>query len=70
MGGDVAAGGLISALVSALLEFSYSPQLCEQLLQAGVLPLLAQLLLSEAQAGMTSTLSTQVVAWLASVVVA
>lgn len=58
-----AAGGscrLAPSLVSALLEFSYSPQLCEQLLQAGVLPALAQLLLPEAHAGMHSKISTQV----------
>jgi hypothetical protein len=51
---------LVPALVSALLEFSYSPQLCEQLLQAGIMPALAQLLLPEAHAGMNSKLSTQV----------
>jgi hypothetical protein len=54
------AGGLVPALVEALLEFSYSPQLCQQLLQAGVLSVLAQLLLPEAAAGMGSRLSTQV----------
>lgn len=54
------ADGLVPALVAALLEFSYSPQLCQQLLQAGVLSVLSQLLLPEAAAGMGSRLSTQV----------
>jgi hypothetical protein len=46
--------------VESLLEFSNSPQLCQQLLQAGVLSVLAHLLLPEAAAGMGSRLSTQV----------
>lgn len=56
--GAGAPSSLIAALVAALLEFSHSPQLCEQQLEAGVLPVLAQLLLSES--GISSKLNTQV----------
>lgn len=51
---------MVAVLTSALLEFSYCPRLCEQLLEAGLLPVLSTLLLPEAAAGMSSKLSTQV----------
>jgi hypothetical protein len=47
-------------LVSLLLELSFSPYLCGQLLEANVLLLLAQLLQQEAAAGMSSMMATQV----------
>lgn len=59
---DPAAGpdGLVAVLTSALLQFSYCPHLCEQLLEAGLLPVLSTLLCPEAAAGMSSKLSIQV----------
>jgi len=52
--------GLLAALVSTLLEFSFSQHLCGQALEAGVLPALMQILQQEAAAGTASQLSTQV----------
>lgn len=50
----------VPALVSLLLELSFSSHLCGQLLEAQVLLLLAQLLQQEAAGGMSSMLATQV----------
>jgi hypothetical protein len=50
----------VPALVSLLLELSFSPHLCGQLLDAQVLLMLAQLLQQEAAGGMSSMLVTQV----------